>query len=113
MYNVVNAGGEVLNLDGPIELLEDAIRLAGEIEGEHDIYVRTVEVNKPGETTMANNLVAAWDESRAAYRQEDLSIWSMDGDEWRDNHGSLFDSEEFKTATILLVGGPRDGDTVS
>jgi hypothetical protein len=38
-YNVVNVGGEVLNLDGALEHA-DAIALANEIEAEHNIDVR-------------------------------------------------------------------------
>ena len=45
MYNVTTAGGELLNLDGPIECLEDAIRMANEIEAEHDIEVKIVDLS--------------------------------------------------------------------
>lgn len=43
-YNVINIGGEVLNLDGAMDHA-DALALASEIEAEHDIDVKVVEVH--------------------------------------------------------------------
>jgi hypothetical protein len=45
MCNVTTAGGEILNLDGPIESLEDAIKLANQIESEHNIEVKIVDLS--------------------------------------------------------------------
>ena len=40
-YNVINIGGEVLNLDGALDHA-DAIAMANQIETEHDIDVKVV-----------------------------------------------------------------------
>jgi hypothetical protein len=42
-YNIKNIGGEILNLDGPLDH-ESAKKMADEIEAEHDIEVVLVEV---------------------------------------------------------------------
>lgn len=42
--NVTTVGGEILNLDGPLSR-EDAIKLASEIETEHNIDVKIVELS--------------------------------------------------------------------
>jgi len=46
-YNLHNAGGEVLNLDGPLDR-QAAIDLAKEIETENDIEVKIIEYRGPG-----------------------------------------------------------------
>ena len=43
-YNVINVGGEVLNLDGALEI-DAANKLANEIEAENDIEVKVVPVS--------------------------------------------------------------------
>jgi hypothetical protein len=53
---------------------------------------------------------AAWNAQQDAYVAGD---WvSTDGDEWLDQTGQPVDSPEFHAASIHLVGGPRDGETV-
>ena len=48
-YNVINIGGEVLNLDGAMDHAA-AIELANEIEAEHNIEVKIVEQTYEFET---------------------------------------------------------------
>lgn len=43
-YNIKNIGGEVLNLDGPLETYDEALQLADLIEMENDIDVVIVEI---------------------------------------------------------------------
>lgn len=39
--------------------------------------------------------------------------YSIDGDEWIDEHGDAAASQRFEEATIILSGGARDGEEVS
>lgn len=38
--------------------------------------------------------------------------YSTDGDEWVNQDGEPVDSPEFEATIFVLVGGPRDGETV-
>ena len=54
---------------------------------------------------------AAWDATNECYRAGDWT--SLDGDSWLDENGYAADTDDFQSATIRLVGGPRDGTEVS
>jgi hypothetical protein len=86
-YNVINIGGEFLNLDGAMDHSE-AIELANEIEAEHNIEVKVVEVS--GVTVRAdyeNNAELFWDTIRekhpaiAEKLQADADVFLTD-EEW-------------------------------
>ena len=57
---------------------------------------------------------ATWNAARGVYVVAETKWCSYNGDEWRDqNDGELLDDDTFRAATIRLVGGLRDGETVA
>ena len=40
------------------------------------------------------------------------NLTSSDGYEWYDDMGNKLDQDEFNTTILVLIGGPRDGETV-
>ena len=62
-------------------------------------------------------LTAFWDGPSRQYvvsATGDAHEWySVDGDEWCDEHGRAVTSEPFSLAAITLHGGPRDGEVVA
>jgi len=62
-YNLFTAGGEMLNLNGPLPL-EEALRLAGEIERENDIEVRVKSLEggpeQPTTVTDLGYCISSW-----------------------------------------------------
>ena len=52
--------------------------------------------------------------SNGRYQIKDRTWISQDGIDWIDAHkGGLVDTEEFHSASITLIGGPRDGEVMS
>jgi hypothetical protein len=64
---------------------------------------------------MTTELNRTWDAVWEAKRNRYVTAhgWvSNDGDHWIDSRGEPCESDAFRTATIRLVGGPRDGDVM-
>ena len=58
--------------------------------------------------TMKNNKTAKWNGTRYVCGE-----WSSrDGNAWELNDGTPATGKDFQVATILLVGGPLDGEVV-
>lgn len=63
---------------------------------------------------MALDVMARYDEPSGRYTAEVRGeLWySDDGDEWVGRDGEPIDHEYFHSASIKLIGGPRDGEWV-
>lgn len=66
---------------------------------------------------MTIRIEAVWHEELQMYRIDwcpnHRDWWSYDGTEWFDHRGCPVVDEEFFVATIHLIGGPEDGETVA
>jgi hypothetical protein len=67
-------------------------------------------MKKKSKTVSQYDQSAEWDGEKYMVR----AGWqSYDGDNWTDDEGNPVTSDDFELSTILLLGGPRNGERVS
>lgn len=66
-------------------------------------------------TTQANKRTAKWmgDQYVVTATGTENEWFSTDGDNWVNQDGKPVADETFEDSTIVLCGGPRDGETVA